>query len=107
MLDLTECTHPLIMNLGMGTLEGAPAPSRTIRVSDSVREGRVRMRIIIRKPVNGKTDILFDDRRGLTGMRERRNGVSAEDVVPLIAEMYAKWETSRQAMLEERKRLSF
>lgn len=60
------------------------------------------MRIFVYKPERGKTALRLDDRHGLTGMHEVREGVAVEDVAQVVGALTAPWEERREKIRRAR-----
>lgn len=63
------------------------------------------MRIFVSKPIDGKTTVRIEDRRGLTGYRETRVDVPLNQVGAVAEQLANKWHTRRNAIEDARKAL--
>lgn len=61
------------------------------------------MRILVQKPVDGRTRVRIDDRKGLTGLRADSGWVAREDVRAWLTAELGKWETARAGIVEARR----
>ena len=61
------------------------------------------MRVVVTKPLDGKTNVLVDDSRGATGLKKAFRAVPVGDVANVIAPSLAQWGEAREAIREVRR----
>lgn len=61
------------------------------------------MRIKVSKPVSGRVDLVLDDLRGATGMREYRTGVLVTEAGSVVSQLVDQWRQAKDAVKAARR----